>query len=168
MNLAIVISDEELGCRGNPEESEGCSDCTGGILRIKDGVCSTGRGLLCSKVQPTGFSLAVVSRRLVFRVKLLWIPCGKHCIGSLMLLTSHFSQILNGVARYALVNAIANSFLEFELCGVFYVGGLLLSRGAITVLQLWRYACCYLKQKSHPHFLICLLLFQEFQISLDL
>ncbi|KAL5965240.1 Phosphatidylcholine translocator ABCB4 [Taenia solium] len=48
------------------------------------------------------------------------------------------SQILKGVARYALVNAIANSLMSFEFSGVFYLGGVLLERGDITILQLWR------------------------------
>lgn len=50
-----------------------------------------------------------------------------------------YSQILKGVARYALVNAIANSLMSFEFSGVFYLGGVLLERGEITMLQLWRY-----------------------------
>lgn len=50
-----------------------------------------------------------------------------------------YSQILKGVARYALVNAIASSLMSFEFSGVFYLGGVLLERGEITVLQLWRY-----------------------------
>ncbi|VDM16862.1 unnamed protein product [Hydatigera taeniaeformis] len=49
-----------------------------------------------------------------------------------------YSQILKGVARYALVNAIANSLMAFEFSGVFYLGGILLERGDITILQLWR------------------------------
>ena len=65
----------------------------------------------------------------------------KDCLCLLTVLKFFSSQILNGVARYALVNAIANSFLEFETSGVLYVGGLLLRQGAITVLQLWRCAC---------------------------
>ncbi|KAL5106601.1 ATP-dependent translocase ABCB1 [Taenia crassiceps] len=48
------------------------------------------------------------------------------------------SQILKGVARYALVNAIANSLMSFEFSGVFYLGGILLERGEVTILQLWR------------------------------
>ncbi|KAH9278188.1 Multidrug resistance protein 1 [Echinococcus granulosus] len=52
-------------------------------------------------------------------------------------LLSH-SQILKGVARYALMNAIANSLMGFEFSGVFYVGGILIEKGAISMLQLWR------------------------------
>ncbi|KAH9278078.1 Phosphatidylcholine translocator ABCB4 [Echinococcus granulosus] len=48
------------------------------------------------------------------------------------------SQILKGVARYALMNAIANSLMGFEFSGVFYVGGILIEKGAISMLQLWR------------------------------
>ncbi|VDK24231.1 unnamed protein product, partial [Taenia asiatica] len=52
-------------------------------------------------------------------------------------LLSH-SQILKGVARYALMNAIANSLMTFEFSGVFFVGGILIENGAISMLQLWR------------------------------
>ncbi|KAL5108409.1 Phosphatidylcholine translocator ABCB4 [Taenia crassiceps] len=48
------------------------------------------------------------------------------------------SQILKGVAHYALANAITNSFMGFEISGVFYLGGILLQRGDISMLQLWR------------------------------
>ena len=137
----IVIADEELGCGGGSQESEGCSDCTGGILRIKDGVCSTGRGLLCSKVQQTGSSLAVVSHYTFH-----WMHPLIGCLLGFLLMCLLSSQILNGVARYAFVNAIASSYLEFEMSGVLYVGGLLLRRGEITVLQLWRYVCYPLQQ----------------------
>ncbi|KAM3180235.1 hypothetical protein ACTXT7_016685 [Hymenolepis weldensis] len=47
-------------------------------------------------------------------------------------------QILKGVVRYALVNGIANSLMCFEFAGVFYLGGYLLGKGDITVLQLLR------------------------------
>ena len=51
-----------------------------------------------------------------------------------------FSQILKSVARYGLVNGLANSLMGFEFSGVLYAGGVFLKRGDITVLQLWRYA----------------------------
>ncbi|VDO01804.1 unnamed protein product [Rodentolepis nana] len=47
-------------------------------------------------------------------------------------------KILKGVARYALVNGIANSLMSFEFSGVFYLGGYLLEKGDINLLQLLR------------------------------
>nr|CDS25882.2 multidrug resistance protein 1 [Hymenolepis microstoma] len=47
-------------------------------------------------------------------------------------------KILTGVARYALVNGIANSLMCFEFAGVFYLGSYLLEKGAINLLQLLR------------------------------
>ena len=49
------------------------------------------------------------------------------------------SQLIKGVIRYALVNGLANSLMHFQFCGVFFVGGMLLRRGEITSLELWRY-----------------------------
>ena len=58
---------------------------------------------------------------------------------------SNSSQILNGAARYALVNAIADSFLQFEMSCALYVGGFLLRSGALTVQQFYRCVFYYLK-----------------------